>query len=38
LKESNNDKAKIKKEGDAHVENFLKEKKTLTEEKAKFDT
>jgi len=37
LKEHKNDKDKIKKEGDTHIENFLKEKKSLNEEKANFE-
>jgi len=35
LKESNNEKTKIKQEGDKHVANFLKEKKEITDEKEK---
>jgi len=35
LKEANNEKVKIKKEGDKHVEDFLKEKKDLSDEKEK---
>ena len=35
LKEANNEKTKIKKEGDSNVDKFLKEKKDLVEEKNK---
>lgn len=35
LKEANNEKLKIKKEGDSNVDKFLKEKKDLVEEKNK---
>jgi hypothetical protein len=37
LKEQKNEKDKIKKEGESHIENFLKEKKSLNEEKANFE-
>ena len=37
MKEQKNEKDKIKKEGESHIENFLKEKKSLKEEKANFE-
>ncbi len=37
MKEQKNEKDKIKKEGESHIENFLKEKKSLNEEKANFE-
>jgi len=35
LKDANTEKSKIKKEGDTHLENYLKEKKDINSEKDK---